>query len=378
MTATAPSNPSAYSPGLEGIIAGETAVCSIEDGLRYRGYPVGELVQHCSFDEVAYLLIYGELPSPTQVKDYRQRMTANRKLPEPLVQLQRSLPRGIPGMDSLRTAISVLAHFDADTGSNSTEANIRKTERLLAQVPLAIADQFHLSRGEALVPSRSDLSQAANFLYMIRGREPKPEEVKALDVSMILYAEHDFNASTFTARVVASTESDLHSAIVAAVGALKGPLHGGANERVIEMIQAAGSTAAAEPWVMGKLARKERLMGFGHRVYKAGDVRAGILKPYTQQIAAAAGFSDYEKIADIVEEVMAREKKMYPNVDWPAGRLYHAMGLENTLYTPMFVMARIAGWSAHLIEQYQHNRLIRPRSLYNGPSKRTVKLISER
>ncbi len=378
MTAAVPSNPAGYSPGLEGIIAGETAVASIEDGLRYRGYPVGELAEKCSYDEAAYLLLYGELPNEKALREFRQRLTANRKLPGALSELLKAIPKQTPGMDALRSAISVLAHFDPDIADNSTPANIRKTERLLAQVPLVIADFYHLSRGEPLVPARSNLSHTANFIYMLRGKEAKPEEVKALDLSLILYAEHDFNASTFTARVIASTESDLHSAIVGAVGALKGPLHGGANERVIETLQAAGSPEKAEAWLREAFAKKTRIMGFGHRVYKHGDVRAGILKPYTKQIAKAAGFEQLEKIADVIEDVMEREKKLFPNVDWPAGRLYHALGLDRTIYTPMFVMARIAGQSAHLIEQYSHNRLIRPRSLYTGPGKRSVPALAER
>jgi citrate synthase len=336
------------------------------------------LAEKCSYDEVAYLLLYGELPNEKALREFRQRLTANRKLPGALTELLKAIPKQTPGMDALRSAISVLAHFDPDIADNSTPANIRKTERLLAQVPLVIADFYHLSRGEPVVPARPDLSHTANFIYMLRGKEAKPEEVKALDLSLILYAEHDFNASTFTARVIASTESDLHSAIVGAVGALKGPLHGGANERVIETLQAAGSPEKAEAWLREAFAKKTRIMGFGHRVYKSGDVRAGILKPYTQQIAKTAGFEGLEKISDVIEEVMAREKKLFPNVDWPAGRLYHALGLDRTIYTPMFVMARVAGQAAHLIEQYSHNRLIRPRSLYTGPGKRSAPPIAQR
>jgi citrate synthase len=271
-----------------------------------------------------------------------------------------------------------MAHFDPDVADNSTEANTRKAERLLAQIPLAIVDQYRLARAERLVPARTDLTGTANFLYMLRGKEATPDEVRALDLSLILYAEHDFNASTFTARVIASTESDLHSAIIGAIGALKGPLHGGANERVVDLLKLAGSAEKATGWIEQALQKKVRIMGFGHRVYKAGDVRAGILKPYTQKIAKAAGYENLEKIADVIEDVMATEKKLYPNVDWPAGRLYHALGLEPTIYTPMFVMARVAGQSAHLIEQYKHNRLIRPRSLYTGPELRNVTPIAQR
>jgi citrate synthase len=213
---------------------------------------------------------------------------------------------------------------------------------------------------------------------MLRGTEPSPADTKALDVSLILYAEHEFNASTFTARVVCSTESDLHSAVVAAIGALKGRLHGGANEKVMDLLRAAGGPATAEKWIRDALARKEKIMGFGHRVYKAGDVRAGILKAYARQAAEAAGQVPWEETAEIIEKVLAAEKKLFPNLDWPAGRLYHAMGLEVPLYTPIFVMARVAGWSAHVIEQLEHNRIIRPRGRYTGPGTRAVKPLAER
>jgi citrate synthase len=213
---------------------------------------------------------------------------------------------------------------------------------------------------------------------MLRGTEPTPEEVRALDVSLILYAEHEFNASTFTARVIVSTMSDLHSGIVGAIGALKGPLHGGANEKVMDVVQSAGGPDTAEQWTLDALARKERIMGFGHRVYKAGDVRAGILKGFARTAAVTPDLQQWEVTADTIERVMAEKKNMFPNLDWPAGRLYHAMGLEIPLYTPMFAMSRVAGWSAHIIEQTDHNRLIRPRSLYTGSPARSVKPIAER
>jgi 2-methylcitrate synthase/citrate synthase II len=369
---TASGPPPIYSPGLEGVIAGETAISTIEEGLCYRGYPVGELVEHCTFEEVAFLLLYSELPKRTELVEFRKRVAANRHLPQPLRTLLHTLPNATSGMDSLRSSISVLAHFDSDVNDNSRAANIRKAERLLGQIPSAIADQYHFSQGAMGVAPRPDLSHGANFLYMIRGAEPSAEETKAFDVSLILYAEHEFNASTFTTRVVASTESDLHSSIVAGVGALKGALHGGANERIMELLHDAGGPGTAEAWVMDALAKKRRIMGFGHRIYKAGDVRAGILKPIARELADAAGFGKYEETAEIVEGIMAREKKLYPNLDWPAGRLYNALGLKNSLYTPIFVMSRVAGWSAHVIEQHEHNRLIRPRSRYTGPGKRTV------
>lgn len=375
----------AYSPGLEGVIAGETAVCSVESGLSYRGYAVGDLVEHGSFDEVAYLLLHGELPTAPQLQQFRTRTAAARQLPPPLGDLFAALPRSTAPLDALRTAASVLGHFDPEAADSSHGANLRKAERLLAQLPVAIAAHHHIANGRPPVPARPDLSHAANFLYMLRGTEASPAEVKALDVSLILYAEHEFNASTFAARVIVSTLSDLHSGVTGAIGALKGPLHGGANEKVMDLLLAAGGPDQAEAWTRAALARKERIMGFGHRVYKAGDVRAGILKKYARDAALAAPAPadgtdplKWENTADIIERVMGAEKNMYPNLDWPAGRLYHAMKLEIPLYTPIFAMSRVTGWAAHIIEQLDNNRLIRPRALYKGPAARPVPPIGKR
>jgi citrate synthase len=367
-----------YSPGLEGVIAGETAISTITGGLRFRGYPVTELAEEATFEEVAHLLLHGELPTARQLADFRQRIAAASTLPAPLRDLLKALPRDTSPMDAVRSAVSVLAHFDPDVQDSSHAANLRKAERLVGQIPVAIAERFRLSKGLAPVPARADLSHAANFLYMLRGTPPSSEAARALDVSLILYAEHEFNASTFTARVVASTESDLHSAIVAAIGALKGRLHGGANEKAMDILLASGGPQTAEKWLREALARKERIMGFGHRVYKTGDVRAGILKKYAQSAAAAAGTTKWEETAEVFERILAAEKNLHPNLDWPAGRLFHALGLEVSLYTPIFVMARVTGWSAHVIEQSEHNRLIRPRGRYVGPEARKVVSLSGR
>jgi citrate synthase len=367
-----------YSPGLEGVIAGETAISTVVDGLRYRGYPVTELAEKATFDEVAYLLLHGELPTVKQLAEFQQRVATARVLPGPLINLLGSVPREAEPMDVLRSAVSVLAHFDADTTDSSHAANVRKAEHLLGQIPVAIAIHHRLHRGQQPIAARPELGHAANFLYMLRGQEPSAADTRALDVSLILYAEHEFNASTFTARVVCSTESDLHSAIVAAIGALKGRLHGGANEKVMDLLQKTGGPAHAEKWIHDALARKERVMGFGHRVYKAGDVRAGILKTYARKAAEAAGALQWEETAEIIERVLGAEKHLFPNLDWPAGRLYHALGLEVPLYTPIFVMSRVVGWSAHFIEQQEHNRLIRPRARYTGPQARPVQPLAER
>jgi 2-methylcitrate synthase/citrate synthase II len=369
----------AYSPGLEGIVAGETAICTVEQGLSYRGYFVGDLAEHCTFDEVAHLLLHGELPTAAQLRAFQDRVAAARRVPPPFRDLLAALPKWTTPLDALRTVVSGLAHFDPDVNENTHDANIRKSERLLAQIPVAIADHYAVSRGLVPTPARQDLGHSANFLYMLRGAEPTAEEVKALDVSLILYAEHEFNASTFAARVIVSTLSDLHSGITGAIGALKGPLHGGANEKVVDILIAAGGTPeAGAAWIRAALARKERIMGFGHRVYKTGDVRAGILKNYSRRMATTPELVQLEDAAEAIEQIMAAEKNMFPNLDWPAGRLYNAMKLEIPLYTPIFAMSRITGWAAHVIEQLDNNRLIRPRGLYKGPERRDVKPIGER
>lgn len=370
--AAAPANPAAYSPGLEGVIAGETAISTVEGGLSYRGYPVGELAEKRTFDDVAFLLLYGELPTASEAKAFHERIVSARTLPSAIESIIAAMPKDAVPLDVLRTVVSALAAFDPDTADNSHVANLRKAERLLGQMPTAIARFYRQGKGLPPIAPRTDLTHAANFLYQIRGKEGTPEEVKALDVSLTLYAEHEFNASTFTARVIVSTMADLHAAITGAIGALKGPLHGGANEKVMDVLFAASGPETAEAWTMAALAKKERIMGFGHRVYKAGDVRAGILKHYAADLAGKVHAEKWERTADIIETVMAREKTMFPNLDWPAGRLYHALGLEIPVYTPMFAMSRIAGWAAHVDEQLGANRLIRPRSTYLGSPPRRV------
>jgi 2-methylcitrate synthase/citrate synthase II len=367
-----------YSPGLEGVIAGETAISTVADGLRYRGYSVPELAEKCEFDEVAYLLLHGELPTQRQLADFQARVAAARSLPAPLVDLFPRLPKSAPTMDTLRTAVSILAHFDPDVNDNSTDANLRKAERLYAQIPLAIAGQFRATKGQPPIAPRPDLGHAAHFLYILRGKEATPEEIRAFDASLTLYAEHEFNASTFAARVTVSTLADLHSGVVAAIGTLKGPLHGGANEKVMDLLLAAGGPDTAEKWIRDSLARKDKVMGFGHRVYKTGDIRAKVLREYARKAAERTGQLKWEQTADVIERVMQAEKNLLPNLDWPAGRLYHALGLEIPIYTPIFVMSRITGWSAHVIEQLAHNRLIRPRARYTGPAERPTVPLAER
>ncbi len=369
-----------YSPGLEGIIAGETAISTVGGGkgLRYRGYSITDLAEKTTFEEVAYLLLHGELPTQGQLTEFQQRVKQSQGIADPLRNLLKAIPKETPPMDVLRTGVSVLAHFDGDGQDNSHEANVRKAERLLGQIPVVIAEFYRYSQGLEAVTPKADLGHAANCLYMLTGEDPNPDAVKAFDVSLTLYAEHEFNASTFTARVICSTMADMHSAIAGAIGALKGPLHGGANEKVVELLQQVGGPESAEKWIRDALARKERVMGFGHRVYKAGDIRAKILKEYARKAAEAVGQTKWEETAEIIEKVMADQKNLLPNLDWPAGRLYYALGLDVPLYTPFFVASRITGWCAHVIEQSANNRLIRPRAKYTGPDERDVSPIGDR
>jgi citrate synthase len=375
----------AYYPGLEGVIACETAICDLEGregagGLDYRGYAIEDLAGVVSFEEVAYLLLHGDLPSQAQLAAFAARLKPMRAIPEPLVELFRGIPESVHPMDILRTSVSVLGHFDPDVNAAPTDhaANVRKAERLLAQLPAAIAYRERISRGRALVPPREDLGHGANFLWMISGKEPSPTMTEAFDISLVLYAEHELNASTFAGRVTVSTLSDLYSGITAAVGTLKGPLHGGANEEAWKVLEQVAQPERAEGWIRDALARKQRIMGFGHRVYKTGDPRARILKTHCQALARETGNQRWEQVAEPIERAVTQQKKLPPNVDWPSARLYHYMGLDVDVYTPIFAMARVAGWSAHIIEQLDHNRLMRPRGRYVGPPNRPVKPIEAR
>jgi citrate synthase len=273
-------------------------------------------------------------------------------------------------MDVMRTGASLLAHWEPEVAENSTPANQRKGERLLAQLAVLLPIAYRIRHGLSVISSRTDLTLAANLLWMLKGEEPSEQQVKAMDISLIMYAEHEYNASTFAARVVTSTLSDLHSAVTAAIGTLKGALHGGANERVLDVLMSVGSPDNAEKWVRDALAKKVRIMGFGHRVYKHGDVRAKYLKPLCLQLADKPAYQALEKTADVIESIVVQEKGLLPNLDWPSARIYHYLGLPVELFTPLFVVARVSGWAAHVIEQSENNRLIRPRSRYTGPASR--------
>jgi 2-methylcitrate synthase/citrate synthase II len=369
---------SLYRPGLEGIIAGETAVSTIAGGLIYRGYTVEELAEHASFEEVAYLILNGELPTADQLAAFNDRLHQYAPVPTEVIEILRHIPNDAGMMDVMRSGASLLAHWDPDQKDNSHDANMRKAERLLARLPVVMAARHRLIQGKEPVGPDKHYSLSENILRMLRRRDPSPAAVRALEVSLVLYAEHEFNASTFTARVVSSTLSDLYSGVTAAVGALKGPLHGGANERVIEVLDQVGSADKAEAWIREALARKVRIMGFGHRVYKDGDPRAKFLKPLCRQLAKETGNMDMETMSDTIERIVGEEKKLPPNLDWPSARLYFYLDLPVELYTPLFVLSRVVGWSAHIIEQLDNNRLIRPLANYTGAAARSWKPIKER
>jgi 2-methylcitrate synthase/citrate synthase II len=359
-----------YSPGLEGVIAGETAISTIAGGLQYRGYSIEDLGAHSTFEDVAHLLLHGELPKANELSAFRDRLNASASIAPAILEFLGKIPRGVAMMDILRTGASALAHWDPDTLDNSHAANLRKAEHLLAQLPIVMAARYRLAKGQKPVDYNPKLSLAGNILWMLFGKTPSERLTKAMDVSLILYAEHEYNASTFAARVVSSTLSDLHSAIAAAIGALKGPLHGGANEAVMHVLQEVGTPDRAETWIRAALANKRRIMGFGHRVYKTGDPRAAYLRALCRELAVETGHQDMEAMADTIETIVQTEKGLPPNLDWPSARLYYYMGLDVDLYTPLFVISRVVGWSAHVIEQLDNNRLIRPRARYTGPSPR--------
>ena len=337
-------NPSeSVSKGLDGIIAAKTRLSDVrgEAGeLIYAGYDINELAGKVSFEEVIHLLHWNHLPNRKELAELHATLAAERDLPKGVVDILRLVPTDTPPMDIIRTAVSATGCFDPQRDDSSYDDLRRKAMRLIAQIPMITAYFHRIRQGKEVLPPDPKLGEAANFLYMMDGELPSREKVSTMDLCYILHADHGMNASTFSARVTMATMSDMYSAITSAIGTLKGPLHGGANEKIMDILKPISSPDKADKWVRDALARKERIMGFGHRVYKAGDVRAGILKKYARAACERLGETKWEEIADIIEKVMASEKKMFPNLDWPAGRLYYAMGLEVPLYTPIFAMSR--------------------------------------
>lgn len=365
--------------GLDGAVVDTTTISKVTpetNSLIYKGYPVQELAENCRFEEVAYLLWNSELPTKSQLADFEKQEREYRDISKNNLEVIRLLPKDCHPMDSIRTGVSYLGTEDKriwDKGSNPDKAI-----RMLAKIPTMVAADFRFKKGLDFIPPRKDLTMAENFFHMCFGKIPSADIVKCFDVSLTLYAEHSFNASTFATRVITSTESDIYSATVGGIGALKGPLHGGANEMVMHMMKEIGDPAKAEAWMLDALAKKKKVMGFGHRVYKYGDSRVPTMKKYAQKMADVTGEQKWMKMYDILEKVMVSQKKIHPNLDFPAGPAYYMMGFEIDFFTPIFVMARTTGWSAHIIEQANNNRIIRPLSEYTGAPERHVKPISER
>ena len=361
--------------GLAGVYVDTTSVSKVNpetNSLLYRGYPVQELAANCTFEEVAYLLWHGELPTPTQLADFENQERALRHLDERVKRVIDELPLTAHPMDVVRTAVSVIGASDPDAADSSRESNLGKSVALLAQLPAIVAYDQRRRRGEHLVEPRDDLSYSANFLFMTFGELPDEVVVNAFDVSMILYAEHSFNASTFTARVVTSTLSDLYSAVTAAIGALKGALHGGANEAVMHVFDEIGTADKAEAWLETALAEKRKIMGFGHRVYKNGDSRVPTMKAALDTLIAEYDRPEMLELYVALETAMTDRKNILPNLDYPSGPAYNLIGFDTEMFTPLFVASRITGWTAHIMEQLESNALIRPLSLYVGPDERHV------
>ena len=365
--------------GLEGAVVDTTTVSKVTpetNSLIYKGYPVQELAENCRFEEVAYLLWNNELPTSAQLKNFEGQERAARGITKACLEVIRSLPKKCHPMDSIRTAVSFLGAEDPRIWDKAT--NPDKALLMLAKIPTMVAADYRFKKGLDFIPPDANLSLAENFFHMCFGQIPHKDVVKAFDVSLILYAEHSFNASTFATRVIASTESDIYSATVGGIGALKGPLHGGANEQVMHMMIEIADPAKAEAWMLDALKNKKKVMGFGHRDYKYGDSRVPKMKKYAQKMADVVKDQKWMKMYDILEKTMVTQKKIHPNLDFPAGPAYYMMGFEIDFFTPIFVMARTTGWSAHIMEQANSNRIIRPLSEYTGAGERHVKPLSER
>jgi len=361
--------------GLEDVVAGESAICYLDGDrgvLAYQGYDIRDLAnadKGASFEEVCYLLWHGRLPTRPELGDLQTQLASARMLPEPIFRAMRSLPK-VGGMDALRTLTSMLGHYDPEAGEMSAHANYRKAVRLTAQIGSIVATWGRMAAGGGPIDPDPAMGHAANFLYMLTGQRPSALAARAFDVSLVLHADHELNASTFAARVAAATLTDIHSAMVAAVGTLKGPLHGGANADVMKMLLDIGKDAGperAEEYVRAKLARKDKISGFGHRVYRTEDPRATHLRRFSKLLGEKSGQPQWYAMSERIEALIKNEKKLYPNVDFYSASMFYSMGIPIDLYTPIFAVSRISGWTAHVLEQYKNNRLIRPRTDYIGP-----------
>ena len=367
--------------GLLGIVVDETEVSKVMpeiNSLTYRGYAAQDLCAKCKFEEVAYLILNGELPSKKQLKKFEKEERKERKLSKTLLDDIKKFPKKAHPMDVARTAVSIMGLEDKETKDNSPKANMRKVMRIFAKMPVALAAFYRARKGKRIIPPKNKLSFSENFFHMCFGKVPNKDIVKAFDVSLILYAEHSFNVSTFTARTITSSLSDIHGAITGAIASLKGPLHGGANEEVMHMMNKIKKPENALKWINKALDNKDVVMGFGHRVYKSGDSRVPTMREYFGKVAKIKKDKKFEKIYDIVEKVMIDRKNIHPNVDYPTGPTYHLMGFDTDFFTPIFVISRITGWSAHIIEQHAANKLIRPLASYKGSKHRKVLQLNQR
>ncbi|AMA73966.1 MULTISPECIES: citrate synthase [Aneurinibacillus] len=354
--------------GLEGIVAAQSSISSIIDGvLTYAGINIDELAENASFEEVVYLLWHGRLPKANELSQLKKDLAENAAIPEDVITLLKTIPEGNHPMAVLRTAISALALYDPEAQDMSREANLRKATRLQAKVATVVAAYHRIRQGKEVVAPHAEFGYAQNFLYMLNGEEPDQIAIDALDTALVLHADHELNASTFAARVTVATLSDIYSGITSAIGALKGPLHGGANEAVMAMLEEIKDPGNAESYIRNKLANKEKIMGFGHRVYKDGDPRAKHLRKMSEKLTKLTGQPQWYEMSVKIDELVTAEKGLKPNVDFYSASVYHSLGIPRDLFTPIFAISRMSGWTAHILEQYENNRLIRPRAEYVGP-----------
>jgi citrate synthase len=357
--------------GLEGVVATTSSISSIiDDTLTYVGFDIDDLADNASFEEVIYLLWHRTLPTGAQLEELKQQLASNMALPEEVLSHFKMYPIDtVHPMAALRTAVSLLGLYDEEADLMDEEANYRKAIRLQAKMPAIVTAFARIRKGLEPIAPREDLNFAANFLYMLTGKAPEPVAVEAMNKALVLHADHELNASTFTARVCVATLSDVYSGVTAAIGALKGPLHGGANEAVMKMLKEIGTLENVEPYIRQKLDNKEKIMGFGHRVYRQGDPRAKHLREMSAKLTELTGEPHWYQMSTKIEEVVTGEKKLPPNVDFYSASVYHSLGIDHDLFTPIFAVSRVSGWLAHILEQYENNRLIRPRAEYNGPGK---------
>lgn len=367
--------------GLEDIVACNSEICFIDGKngrLLYRGYDVLELAEKSTFEEVAYLLWYGCLPRVTEFKAFLDGFTGSMKLPVETTMILRMFPKAATPMEVIRTAVSSLGHWDPDSGNTGLDACLRKAQRLTLRIPLLVAAHQRLREGLEPIKPVPGHGVAFNFLYTLQGKEPDPLVERAFDVALILHADHELNASTFAARVTAATMADIYSSVTSAIGTLKGPLHGGANMEVMQLVDEIGSPQRAEKTILEKLANKVKIPGFGHRVYRCEDPRVSVLRNYARTVTTHTGRSIYFQITQEIERVVLEQTRVFPNVDLYTASLYTAMGLPRELFTPIFAISRVVGWTSHILEQWSNNRLIRPRAEYVGPADRHYVPIEER